>query len=736
MGVLETLKPIIKMVMQVMYAVYFAVGLAMFCIGAYYYATITDPSASIFLACTVVGFVMIFCGGTAIWATLKENDVVMGICLFVNLVLFITLLGATIVALFIVNDVEDPVEHAVTKVYTTSSKSTEARQTGWSIVVQSIPRGAPIACKQLRDSIDLVSLTADSGAAVTCTGSNDGSMPAACFSASPEGCEVDDIAIAGDAATACTLTPMAHAGATPASCVATTAGNAVVEACTMTPGTAAEETTAATTCTLTAADAAANPAVVGSCAVATGSGTCAYTAVSDDEVCAAVTGMSLDDAIECEHVLTPSTTDAAGTKACTYTARSDAVDGSCAQATAGSGVLCTYVAAPTCNLRPDESACADNTGCNYTASVVTPCALNTAADACAVNGGSFCAFHPAGSADYLSASKATIVTNYQGATYTAEGGDSTKQGKLAGNCSLVHELMDGEAGVQTVYLDECNKCWADFQAYTTDQIKAQLWPATYVTGALLFFVVILLIVNIYMVNNCELEDEEGGGTKWKPMGPIFIVGCVFNGIVLLFGFLTIIAGFMANSDLNEGCKETLSLSDGGSCVNWACVGVIVLGCMFFVVSLVSTGAMVMGGFLGQNMVRVANICFVVLALFLMITGIAFAIVAGAITSINEEYDLKFDTIRTQYEQQDCNVCADPPDLDNDQCYDMRWGNSRCRNKIKLESQERMATISVVLGAMVCGFVVVLYITLQAVKIYGEDDESRESEMGEEIGDDD
>ena len=53
---------------------------------------------------------------------------------------------------------------------------------------------------------------------------------------------------------------------------------AVVEACTMTPGTTAEETTAATTCTLTAADAAANPAVVGSCAVATGSGTCAYVA--------------------------------------------------------------------------------------------------------------------------------------------------------------------------------------------------------------------------------------------------------------------------------------------------------------------------------------------------------------------------------------------------------------------------------------------------------------------------
>ena len=56
------------------------------------------------------------------------------------------------------------------------------------------------------------------------------------------------------------------------------AGVAVVEACAMTVGTAAAETATATTCTLTAADAAATSPVVGSCAVATGSGTCVYVA--------------------------------------------------------------------------------------------------------------------------------------------------------------------------------------------------------------------------------------------------------------------------------------------------------------------------------------------------------------------------------------------------------------------------------------------------------------------------
>ena len=52
----------------------------------------------------------------------------------------------------------------------------------------------------------------------------------------------------------------------------------VVEGCTLTLGGAPQETAAATTCTLTSADPTDTPAVVGSCAVATGSGSCAYVA--------------------------------------------------------------------------------------------------------------------------------------------------------------------------------------------------------------------------------------------------------------------------------------------------------------------------------------------------------------------------------------------------------------------------------------------------------------------------
>ena len=69
----------------------------------------------------------------------------------------------------------------------------------------------------------------------------------------------------------------------------------VIESCTLTLGTAPQETTAATTCTLTSVDDAATPAVVGSCAVAMGSGSCAYVPPVD-ATCSGEAGCTLNSA--------------------------------------------------------------------------------------------------------------------------------------------------------------------------------------------------------------------------------------------------------------------------------------------------------------------------------------------------------------------------------------------------------------------------------------------------------
>ena len=127
MGMLETLKPIIKLLLFATYGVYCVVGLVMFIVGAYYYGTIDGASASAVMVCIVAGLVMIAVGGAAIFASMKEDKTIMTLCLILNFVLFVCILGATMVGLFLVNEIEDPVESAVKKVQALHSCAVTAR---------------------------------------------------------------------------------------------------------------------------------------------------------------------------------------------------------------------------------------------------------------------------------------------------------------------------------------------------------------------------------------------------------------------------------------------------------------------------------------------------------------------------------------------------------------------------------------------------------------------------------
>ena len=229
----------------------------------------------------------------------------------------------------------------------------------------------------------------------------------------------------------------------------------------------------------------------------------------------------------------------------------------------------------------------------------------------------------------------------------------------------------------------------------------------------------------------KAKDAQGGdeGDKWRPSGGYFLLGSIFNIAVLLFGLATAILGVLAYIDLTEGCEQTQGLEDE-SCINWACIGVINLGTFLFTLAGVSLWGLRMGGFLGRNLVRVSNICFVVLAFLLLLTTIAFGMISGAVTPINREFDLHFPTVRSQAELQDCNVCASGDDIDEDGCNDDRYTDSRCRAKLRRQTEENLTIVMELLLFVCAGFVAILWLTLQAVKIYSgatDDDSDDEDE---------
>jgi hypothetical protein len=270
------------------------------------------------------------------------------------------------------------------------------------------------------------------------------------------------------------------------------------------------------------------------------------------------------------------------------------------------------------------------------------------------------------------------------------------RGEVAGNCTAIHEMF-GKGS-----FDECKACWEDWQSYTIAQVKGNLWPATICIWSLFLFVIVLICLNNYMIDNCRVEGSFGVD------GPMKIFGLVFNGIVFLFGMLTTILGIVAQHSLSTDCP------DDKDCTNWACVGVIVLGLFFMMVSVLSVVGMLVGKLPGMMMIRVADVIFVVLALTLMVVGIGFAIVAGAMKDINSQYDENFQTVRAQYEQKDPDLCKGMTDAE-------------CREVIKLKTEDSTMELVIAIGTISLFYVFVLFFTLQGYYIYtgkgkGDDDD--------------
>ena len=283
---------------------------------------------------------------------------------------------------------------------------------------------------------------------------------------------------------------------------------------------------------------------------------------------------------------------------------------------------------------------------------------------------------------------------------------ATDEASLAGNCTATSVEINHAAAKL------CEHCWMQYKKFTIDKIKSHLWPATYATFSLFLFVVISCMLNVYMIDNCDPDDEdddEDAADKWLPDGNVKLISLLLTAIVGLFGLLLMIFGIIAHSELSGGACPA-----GKDCTNWAVVGIIVLGTFFFLLAGLNVAAVMLGGFIGKNIMRILTIVWVVLAFILLLVGIAFALVAGAISSINEEYDLNFAKVREQANQQDATLCP------------KAMTDAECKNKLKTKTEGSFNTIAIVLGITCAGFVFVLYVTLQAVKIFradeGDDDE--------------
>lgn len=326
----------------------------------------------------------------------------------------------------------------------------------------------------------------------------------------------------------------------------------------------------------------------------------------------------------------------------------------------------------------------DNSNCKYTAA--TP-AVEPAAGNCTQIGA-------AGTDMFPGAKELVVGTENK----DCEKDKCVTKGVFMGNCTKVDETFSFNGRSSTLGI-QCNTCWDHWQYKVIDDIKGNLWPATITVFALFLFIVILVSVNLYMIDN-QVDDDDG----FAPEGIFKILGLVFNGIVGLFGLIVIIAASVIYYDLQEGCPE------GEDCTNTAIIGLIVTGVFCLLTVILAVVGMILAGIVGMMLIRIANIVFMVLCLVLLICGIAFAVIAGALDETNKQYEENFDSVRAQYESQDPTVC-------------LGMNDAACRDKIRDMAASSNTTIVVVLGLINLSFLFVMFLTLEAFYIFkgGDDD---------------
>lgn len=151
MGLRACLAPIIKLVLLITYAVYIVFGLLMMVVGAYVWSEIEGVDTTAVAGMCIAGIFMMIVGGGAIYATMKENWLILFGILIADLVLFIGMFVACIVGWVVINEVQDPVTETIEKVY----GRTNVRINTWLNVREvSDNQGGPPECRLWGKSVD------------------------------------------------------------------------------------------------------------------------------------------------------------------------------------------------------------------------------------------------------------------------------------------------------------------------------------------------------------------------------------------------------------------------------------------------------------------------------------------------------------------------------------------------------------------------------------------------------
>jgi len=302
-------------------------------------------------------------------------------------------------------------------------------------------------------------------------------------------------------------------------------------------------------------------------------------------------------------------------------------------------------------------------------------------------------------------------------------------------------------------LGDCKKCAKGCMDATITKAQDNMNSITVFTFITFAFIGVCIVWNNILLGGHIGEGDWDGIKAYVGMG--------LNGIVLLLSLFLIGFGIYSMIEAND-----TTVCPDSDCVGSEVIGVIVVGCFLMIVSGIAVGSIWKNFKVG---VRLATFVLMALALILLIIGIFLGIVSGAMDDVNEKYDANFDSMKTAANKAaldagepkgnvpcpDTNTdklavangcCSQLPAArkagapcksvseDTELCkgadkkaYDVAVtaDTKFCKTKMSEKIKGDMTTFGIVAMIVVMGFVVVIYLTLRAIKYWRAGDDADE-----------
>lgn len=251
---------------------------------------------------------------------------------------------------------------------------------------------------------------------------------------------------------------------------------------------------------------------------------------------------------------------------------------------------------------------------------------------------------------------------------------------------------------------KCLQCDSSCQLAAVSDIKTYLQPAAIAVYCTSFYLVLTLVYNNHLLHT---RNEDGGKGPHEP-GNSSIIGYTLNFVVMASGVIISVLGSWGIARASGECED----QGIQACSSLSAVGVLCAGILLAIFGAVAIASLRWENLLKSGTaLRLIDMAYGLIAIALIVMGIAMGLAAGLITEVNQEFDMMYSDLLGQYKTTDPNYCTNTAtgnELSHDDCY------QRLRNDVQSTTESQLGLIGKIVVGVAVYMSILIFLTERAI----------------------